>query len=137
MLRLLGAESVILTNASGAVNPEFDAGDITMITDHIKLFGVSPLYGANVEEFGPGPHYETPAEVRAAHILGADAVGMSTGLETIVAAHCGMKVLGFSLCTCMAAGVSDTPLDGDEVIAPGQRATLRFAALIKGCLERL
>ena len=85
----------------------------------------------------PGPHYETPAKVRAAHILGADAVGMSTVPETIVAAQCGMKVLGFSLCTCMAAGVSDTPLDGDEVIAPGQRATPRFAALIKGCLERL
>ena len=84
----------------------------------------------------PGPHYETPAKVRAAHILGADAVGMSTVPETIVAAHCGMKVLGFSLCTCMAAGVSDTPLDGDEVIALGQRATPRFAALIKGCLER-
>lgn len=55
VLRLLGAESVILTNASGAVNPEFDAGDVMMITDHIKLFGVSPLYGANVEEFGPRP----------------------------------------------------------------------------------
>ena len=100
-----------------------------------KDLDIRPREG--VYMYFPGPHYETPAKVRAAHILGADAVGMSTVPETIVAAHCGMKVLGFSLCTCMAAGVSDTPLDGDEVIAPGQRATLRFAALIKGCLERL
>lgn len=115
VLRLLGAETLVVTNAAGAVNTAFSAGDIMLITDHIKLFGVSPLCGPNLEEFGPrfpdmshvytprlqdtareaaeelsiplrqgvymyfpGPQYETPAEVRAARVLGADAVGMST-----------------------------------------------------------
>ena len=85
----------------------------------------------------PGPHYESPAEVRASRILGADAVGMSTVPEVIVAAHCGMQVLGFSLCTNMAAGVNDVALDGDEVIAAGQDAMPRFANLLRGCLSRL
>ncbi len=86
--------------------------------------------------FFPGPQYETPAEVRAARILGAAAVGMSTVPETIVAAHCGMRVLGFTLCTNMAAGVADQPLDGDEVIACGQAAGPRFSALVRECLAR-
>lgn len=174
VLRLLGAETLIVTNAAGAVNTTFSAGDIMLITDHIKLFGVSPLCGANVAEFGPrfpdmsqvytpalrevarkaaanldirlregvymyfpGPQYETPAEVRAARILGADAVGMSTVPEAIVAAHCGMKVLGFTLCTNMAAGVLDQPLDGDEVIAAGMAAGPRFTALVKACLAEV
>ena len=174
VLRLLGAETLIVTNAAGAVNTGFSAGDIMLITDHIKLFGVSPLCGANVAEFGPrfpdmsqvytpalrevarkaaqnlgirlregvymyfpGPQYETPAEVRAARILGADAVGMSTVPEAIVAAHCGMKVLGFTLCTNMAAGVLDQPLDGDEVIAAGMAAGPRFTALVKACLAEV
>ena len=174
VLRLLGAEALIVTNAAGAVNTGFSAGDIMLITDHIKLFGVSPLCGANVAEFGPrfpdmsqvytpalrevarkaaqnldirlregvymyfpGPQYETPAEVRAARILGADAVGMSTVPEAIVAAHCGMKVLGFTLCTNMAAGVLDQPLDGDEVIAAGMAAGPRFTALVKACLAEV
>ncbi len=139
LLRLLGADTMLVTNAAGAVNTGFSAGDIMMITDHIKLFGVSPLCGQNLDEFGdrfpdmssvytkslqeaarktaaelgqtlregvymffPGPQYETPAEVRAARILGADAVGMSTVPEAITAAHCGMEVLGFTLCTNMA-----------------------------------
>ena len=171
VLRLLGAETLIVTNAAGAVNTGFSAGDIMLITDHIKLFGVSPLCGANVAEFGPrfpdmsrvytpalqeaarkaaesldiplregvymyfpGPQYETPAEVRAARILGADVVGMSTVPEAIVAAHCGMQVRGFTLCTNMAAGVLDQPLDGDEVIAAGLAAGPRFTALVKACL---
>ena len=174
VLRLLGAETLIVTNAAGAVNTGFSAGDIMLITDHIKLFGVSPLCGPNMEAFGPrfpdmshvytpalqdaarqaagelgislrqgvymyfpGPQYETPAEVRLARTLGADAAGMSTVPEAIVAAHCGMKVLGFTLCTNMAAGVLDQPLSGDEVIAAGVEAGPKFAALVKACLERV
>lgn len=145
-----------------------------LITDHIKLFGHSPLRGPNLDAFGPrfpdmshvytpalqdiarqtaaelsvplrqgvymffpGPQYETPAEVRAARILGADAVGMSTVPEAIVAAHCGMQVLGFTLCTNMAAGVLDQPLSSDEVLAAASEAGPRFSALVKGCLTRL
>ena len=174
VLRLLGARSLVVTNAAGAVNTGFAAGDIMLITDHIKFFGVSPLCGPNVEEFGPrfpdvshvytpalrqkaretagaqgvdlkegvymffpGPQYETPAEVRAARLLGADAVGMSTVPEAITAAHCGMEVLGFTLCTNMAAGVLEQPLSGDEVIEAAEAAGPKFTALVKGCLERL
>ena len=173
VLRLLGAETLFVTNAAGAVNDAFDVGDIMLITDHIKLFAGSPLTGPNVDEFGPrfadmshvytpalqtvarqaakelnirlqegvymyfpGPQFETPAEIRAARILGADAVGMSTVPEAIVAAHCGMNVLGFTLCTNMAAGVLDQPLSGDEVIEAGNAAAPRFAALVKRCLQQ-
>ena len=174
LMRLLGADTLVVTNAAGAVNTTFSAGDIMLITDHIKLFGASPLTGPNIEELGPrfpdmshvytpalqqtarqaaqtlhiplrqgvymffpGPQYETPAEVRAARILGADAVGMSTVPEAIAAAHCGMDVLGFTLCTNMAAGVLDQPLPGEEVIAAAAAAGPRFTALVKACLERL
>ena len=172
--RLLGIDTLVVTNAAGAVNTAWSAGDIMLITDHIKLFGVSPLCGPNVEELGPrfpdmshvytpalqekarqaagaqglelregvymffpGPQYETPAEIRAARLLGADAVGMSTVPEAIAAAHCGMEVLGFTLCTNMAAGVLEQPLSGEEVIAAGEAAGPKFTALVKGCLERM
>ena len=174
LMRLLGADTLVVTNAAGAVNTAFSAGDIMLITDHIKLFGASPLTGPNIDQLGPrfpdmshvytpalqeiarqaaaelgtplrqgvymffpGPQYETPAEVRAARILGADAVGMSTVPEAIAAAHCGMNVLGFTLCTNMAAGVLDQPLSGEEVIAAASAAGPRFTALIKACLARL
>ena len=84
----------------------------------------------------PGPQFETPAEIRAARVLGADAVGMSTVPEAIAAAHCGMQVLGFTLCTNMAAGVLDQPLSGEEVIEAGKAAAPRFAALVKACLRQ-
>ena len=174
VVRLLGALALLVTNAAGAVNTSFSAGDIMLITDHIKFFGASPLQGPNLDELGPrfpdmsrvytpalqdvarqcaasldiplrqgvymffpGPQYETPAEVRAARLLGADAVGMSTVPEAITAAHCGMDVLGFTLCTNMAAGVLDQPLSGEELIAAGQAAGPRFSALVKACLARL
>lgn len=174
VLRLLGAEILLVTNAAGAVNTDFSAGDIMLITDHIKLFGTSPLRGANIDEFGPrfpdmshvytpalqqaardaaavlglqlregvymyfpGPQYETPAEIRAARVLGADAVGMSTVPEAITAAHCGMQVLGLTLCSNMAAGVLNQSLSGEEVIEAGRAAAPRFSALVKACLERV
>lgn len=174
VLRLLGCDTLFVTNAAGGVNWKFQAGDLMLITDHIKIFMESPLWGENIPEFGPrfpdasylypprlqelarqqarrldmdlkegvymyfpGPQYETPAEVRMARILGADAVGMSTAPEVITAGHCGMEVLGFTLCTNMAAGVLDQPLSSDEVIAAGQAAGPRFSALVKACLARL
>ena len=172
--RLLGAATLLVTNAAGAVNESFQVGDIMLITDHLKFFADSPLRGANIEEFGPrfpdmshvytpvlqdiarkaasdlsitlrqgvymyfpGPQYETPAEIVAARSMGAAAVGMSTVPEAITAAHCGMSVLGFSLCTNMAAGVLDQPLSGEEVIIAGAQAAPRFSALVKACLAQL
>lgn len=170
--RGLGAETLVLTNAAGAVNRAFAVGDIMLIRDHIKLAAESPLRGPNLGEFGPrfcdmtetytpslrekardaaaalplregvymyfaGPQYETPAEIRAAATLGADAVGMSSVPEAIAARHCGMAVAGFSLVTNMAAGILDRPLDGDEVIAAAEAAKERFSALVLGLLARL
>jgi len=174
LARLLGAETLVVTNAAGAVNTAFTPGDIMLITDHIKLFAGSPLTGPNIEAFGPrfpdmshvytpalqdlarqsagelgltlrqgvymyfpGPQFETPAEVRTARLLGADAVGMSTVPEAIAAAHCGMQVLGFTLCTNMAAGVMQQPLSGLEVLEAAEAAAPRFSALVKACLERI
>ena len=174
VMRLLGAEVLLVTNAAGAVNRDYSPGDVMLITDHIKLFGDSPLRGPNLEVFGPrfpdmshvytprlqalareaaerqrivlregvymffpGPQYETPAEVRFARLAGADAVGMSTVPEAVAAAHCGMEVLGFTLCTNMAAGVLDQPLSGEEVVAAAEAAGPRFSALVQACLAGL
>ena len=174
VLRLLGAEMLFVTNAAGAVDLRFAPGDIMMITDHIKLFGVSPLCGPNVDEFGPrfpdvshvytpalqdaarraaaslemklqegvymyfpGPQFETPAEVRMARVLGASACGMSTVPEAIVAAHCGMNVLGLTLCTNMCAGILDQPLSGEEVMEIAALSAKKFSALVRKCLEEM
>ena len=172
--RMLGAETMIVTNAAGAVREDFRPGDIMLITDHIKLFAGSPLTGPNLDGFGPrfpdmthaydmglqntartaaaklnqtlregvymffpGPQFETPAEIRAARILGADAAGMSTVPEVITANHCGMKVLGFTLCANMAAGILDRPLSEQEVLEAAEQAKGRFSALVRACLESL
>lgn len=84
-----------------------------------------------------GPQYETPAEVRAVRMLGGDAVGMSTAPEVIVAAHCGMEVLGFTLLSNMAAGILDQPLSEQEVLDAGVAARERFSGLVRGCLKKL
>ena len=174
VLRLLGCDTLVVTNAAGCVNTAWKAGDLMLIHDHIKIFMESPLRGENLPEFGPrfpdashlytpalqalahsaaeelgidlkdgvymyfpGPQYETPAEVRAARILGADAVGMSTAPEVITAGHCGMQVLGFTLLSNMAAGILDQPLSEQEVLDAAEAARETFSALVLGCLERL
>ncbi|MBP9989706.1 MAG: purine-nucleoside phosphorylase [Ruminococcus sp.] len=152
LFKLLGVQKTILTNAAGAVNTDYNVGDIMIVKDHIKLNGASPLCGKNIDEFGPrffdttdmytaslrklalecaenspltfregvymfftGPQFETPAEIRASRILGADAVGMSTVTEAITAAHCSMPLLAFSVMTNMAAGVAKGKLSNEEV----------------------
>lgn len=174
VLRLLGCDSLIVTNAAGGVNLQFRAGDLMLITDHIKLFMESPLRGENLPEFGvrfpdvstlytpalrqvardaaqalhialqegvymyfPGPQYETPAEVRLARTLGADAVGMSTAPEVITAGHCGMRVLGFTLVTNMAAGILDQPLSEEEVLTAAEACKDKFSKLVLQCLEQM
>ena len=174
VVKLLGASKLIVTNAAGCVNTAWQAGELMLITDHIKLFMESPLRGPNVEEFGvrfpdashlytpalqtlarskakalgltlregvymyfPGPQYETPAEVRLARTLGADAVGMSTAPEVIVAGHCGMEVLGFTLLSNMAAGILDQPLTEEEVLEAAAAAREHFSALVLACLEEM
>ena len=174
VLRLLGAEKLIVTNAAGCVNKDWTAGTLMLITDHIKLCLESPLRGENLPEFGPrfpdastvytpeyrgisrqaaqelgiplkegvyfylpGPQYETPAEIRAVRALGADAVGMSTVPEAIVARHCGMKILGLSLLTNMAAGILDQPLSEQEVLDAAAAASRQFSQLVRRCLAQL
>ena len=174
VLRLLGCDTLIVTNAAGCVNTNWQAGDLMLITDQIKLFSESPLRGENLPEFGVrfpdathlytprlqalaretaaqlgislregvyfycyGPQYETPAEVRAARILGGVAVGMSTAPEVIVAGHCGMEVLGLTLLSNMAAGILDQPLSEQEVLEAGEAAREKFSGLIRACLRKM
>ena len=85
----------------------------------------------------PGPQYETPAEIRAARVLGADAAGMSTVPEVIAAAHCGMDVLGFTLLSNMAAGILDRPLSEQEVLDAGEACRDKFSRLVLACLAEL
>jgi purine-nucleoside phosphorylase len=174
LMKLLGVEKLIITNAAGGVNTEFNPGDLMIITDHIGLFAPSPLRGPNFSEFGPrfpdmsyaynpeliriaeacakklnipvrkgvyvftqGPMFETPAEIRAIRILGGDAVGMSTVLEVITANHCGIKVLGISCISNMAAGVLDQPLSHEEVMETGDRIKPLFISFVKEILDRI
>lgn len=172
VMRLLGAETLVVTNAAGCINRDWQAGELMLIADHMKFTLDSPLCGPNIPEFGPrfpdsslnysarlralarsvareqdiplregvylymsGPQYETPAEIRAARTLGADAVGMSTVPEVIIARHCGMEVLGITLLTNMAAGILDQPLTEEEVLQAAEAGKERFSSLLRGCLR--
>jgi purine-nucleoside phosphorylase len=138
-------------------------GQPVLISDHINLTATSPLVGARFVDLTdlysarlralarevdptltdgvyaqfPGPHFETPAEVRMAGLLGADLVGMSTGLEAIAARAEGVEVLGISLVTNLAAGVADQPLNHQEVLDAGLAAAARMGALLRDVIERL
>ena len=151
-----GASTMVLTNGCGGLNPDWAPGTPVLISDHLNLTGRSPLEGATFQDLTdlyssrlrdlartvdpslpegvyaqfPGPHYETPAEVRMAGVLGADLVGMSTALEAIAARHAGLEVLGLSLVTNLAAGIQQTPLSHQEVVEAGQAAGPRIAELL-------
>lgn len=151
-----GASTMVLTNGCGGLNPDWAPGTPVLISDHLNLTGRSPLEGATFQDLTdlysprlrdlartvdgslpegvyaqfPGPHYETPAEVRMARVLGADLVGMSTALEAIAARHAGLEVLGLSLVTNLAAGIQQTPLSHQEVVEAGQAAGPRIADLL-------
>jgi purine-nucleoside phosphorylase len=174
VLGLLGAKSVVLTNAAGGLNNSYEQGSLILISDHLNLMGTNPLLGRNDERFGPrfpdmtevydreyqeaaiaesremglelrrgvyaaltGPSYETPAEIRMLRLLGADAVGMSTVPEAIVARQMGLRVLGLSCITNMAAGVLDKPINHEEVIETGERVRETFAELLSRVIPRL
>lgn len=174
IMKFLGVQSLVVTNACGGVNTTFVPGDLMIITDHINFTSTNPLIGSNDDEIGPrfpdmstaynreyvnlakktgeelgidlkegvymmftGPTYETPAEVRLARVLGADAVGMSTVPEVIVANHCGLKVLGISCITNMAAGILDQPLNHEEVIETSKMVKEKFVSLVKGIVRNI
>ncbi len=173
----LGVEILIVTNAAGAINPEFEPGDIMLITDHLNLVGMAglnPLRGPNLDEFGPrfpdmsqaydraladlarrvaaeegvemregvyvclsGPSFETPADLRFLRTAGADAVGMSTVPEVIVARHGGMRVLGISGISNKANLDGSTVTTHEEVLAAGKVIVPKMERVIRGVLRLL
>lgn len=173
VMKALGVDSLIVTNAAGGVNENFSPGNLMMITDHINLTGDNPLIGPNEDSLGvrfvdmsevydkayqeiiqsvaqelnldlksgvyagySGPTYETPAEIQMARTIGADAVGMSTVPEAIVAKHSGLKIAGISCITNLAAGMQAS-LNHEEVVETTRRVREDFKGLVKGILESI
>jgi inosine/guanosine/xanthosine phosphorylase family protein len=158
-----GCRCVVLTNCCGGLRADMRPGQPVLISDHINMTGASPLRGADFVDLTdlysrrlrelcrridptlaegvyaqwPGPQYETPAEIRMLRVLGADLVGMSTVLEAIAARAAGAEVLGLSLVTNMAAGMTGEPLSHDEVLDAGRDAASRMGELLARLLTEL
>jgi purine-nucleoside phosphorylase len=177
VMQRLGISILVVTNAAGAVNPDFQPGELMLITDHINLIGMAglnPLRGPNLDELGPrfpdmsqpydpalrqlaqqtahelglrlqrgvyvslaGPSFETPADLRFLRLIGADAVGMSTVPEVIIARHGGTRVLGISGISNKANLDGSTITTHEEVLAAGQKIVPQLTALLRGVLRRL
>jgi purine-nucleoside phosphorylase len=181
LMHHVGVDILVVTNAAGGLRPEFRAGDLMAITDHLYLPGLAghnPLRGPNEERWGPrfpdmtpaydpgllavlraeaigqgvplwegtyamvaGPSYETPAEIRFLRAVGADAVGMSTAPEVVVARHMGMRVLGLSLITNVPEDFEGEEQDPEamhkQVLAVGHDAVPVMARLLLGVLRRM
>ncbi len=171
---LLGAELMIATNATGAVDPQIAPGSLVVIEDHLNFLGANPLVGEWAREFGVdfpdlseaydarlreiaksaartagfevyegvyaamrGPSFETPAEIRMLHRLGATVVGMSTVPEVIAAVHMGLKVLVLSLAANPAAGIRPEPLSHEEVLEVGARSAGKMKQLVEDLVHQL
>lgn len=177
VMQRLGIGHLIVTNAAGAINPDYSAGDVMLITDHINLVGMTgmnPLRGPNLDEFGErfpdmsqpydrelmdlcrsvartenvalregvyawlsGPSFESPADLRFLRTVGADAVGMSTVPEVIVARHGRTRVLGLSGISNKANLDGSTVTTHEEVLAAGKLLVPKLTTLIRGTLQRL
>ena len=174
VLGALGIRSLVVTNASGGINPDFEPGQLVLISDHVNLQGTSALVGPNDESLGPrfpdmsdaydpelraraheaaarlglelgegvyaawlGPQFETPAEIRFMRAAGGDLAGMSTVQEVIAARHMGIRVLGISVVTNMAAGVLPERIDHEIVLEVGARAAGSVTALLRELVPTL
>lgn len=174
VFKLLGIETIILTNAAGGINTNYNAGEFMIIEDYLSFFAESVLRGKNLNEFGErfidmsetfdkeyisilqeiikkhtgrpntgvyaymkGPCYESPAEIRALRTMGADAVGMSTVPEAVVAHHCNMKVAAISCITNMAAGVLKEKLSHEDVKHTADKVKEKFEQIIKEFVTRI
>lgn len=174
VLRLLGVENLILTNAAGAIDTSYCIGDFMLLSDHINLTGLSPLRGKNEDAFGTrfpdmtecydkdfcaaaykaakragaalhegvyaymtGPSYETPAEIRALRLLGADAVGMSTVPEAVCAHHAGMRVIGIACLSNMTAGVTERKVQESDVAEVTAQSAQSAAKLIRELVKEI
>ena len=172
--KLLGIDTLILTNAAGGIDVQLTQGALMVISDHLNLMGANPLRGVNDERFGPrfpdmsevysrelqemvteearvleitvrrgiyaalmGPSYETPAEIHMLRAFGADAVGMSTVPEAIVARHMGMNVVGISCITNMAAGIGDQTINHEEVMETGEKVRATFTQLLRRIITKM
>ncbi len=171
VMKLLGIEALLVTNACGGINRSFVPGDLMLLTDYLNMLGTNPLIGENDERFGvrfpdmseayslvlmqkaeetakklgiayqkgvyaifSGPCYETAAEIRAYERLGADAIGMSTVPETIVANYLGMKVLGIACITNMATGIAKEKHTHEEVVRIANESSARLCDWVKGII---
>ena len=174
VMKRLGVEKLLLTNAAGGVNLSFSPGDLMLISDHINFSGSNPLIGPNDDSFGTrfpdqgnvydrdlrkkvkdlavelgvklqegvymmfsGPTFESPAEIVMARTVGASAVGMSTVPEAIAARHCGVKTIGISLITNMAAGILYQTLTHEEVQEAANAASEKFTRLVDGIVKNV
>ncbi len=158
-----GCGTIVLTNGCGGLKETWQPGTPVLISDHVNLTATSPIQGAHFVDLTdlysprlralcrevdpsldegvyvqfPGPHYETPAEIRMVRAIGGDLVGMSTTLEAIAAREAGMEVLGISLVTNLAAGISGEPLNHDEVLEAGRAAATRMGDLLGRVVPRI
>jgi purine-nucleoside phosphorylase len=163
MAAAAGCRAIVLTNGCGGLRPQWRPGTAVLIKDHINLTATSPIVGANFVDLTdlysprlrelckevdpsldegvyvqfPGPHYETPAEIEMVRRIGGDLAGMSTTLEAIAAREAAMEILGISLVTNAAAGMSGEPLDHEEVLAAGNEAASRMGELLVNVVPRI
>ena len=158
-----GCRVMVLTNGCGGLKETWTPGTPVLISDHINLTATSPIEGAHFVDLTdlyssrmrtlckevdpsldegvyvqfPGPHYETPAEIRMVRTIGGDLVGMSTVLEAIAAREAGMEVLGISLVTNLAAGMTGEALNHEEVLEAGRAAASRMGELLGAIVPRV